>query len=185
MIEFSTLIVLFISLTSLTIVLRFLRISDNIKAIFLLVLGFCGVFIMLSINITSIAQTWPPSSGFIIFSYGFYGFFYLKKLSFSDINFNRFKSSLIFFTGVSLLCLTLFVEYFYFDGQLGDLTTLILLYSILLIFYDFFPSNYNIEKNFTFLFFSLLIILFVFPLFFKSSLINSASRHSPPVGETP
>ena len=86
--------------------------------------------------------------------------FSLDYQAYTLFNLNK---SVISFLGIVLFLLFSLLEIFFFDGVLSNNTVTLLIFSFLLISYNYVPDKFSFELNFMIVFLAFIIVLIVMP----------------------
>jgi len=81
------------------------------------------------------------------------------------------------FLGIIILFLDIYFNYRFFDPQFGGLDNLIIFFSLNLIFYNIIPEKFEYERDFTFLFSFIILLIFVIPTVIFSSFSDLSSTN--------
>jgi len=123
-------------------------------------------------------------TGLIILLIGFFWTFYYssktdmpisdKRTNILDkISINGLLIPYFEYIGIFLLLLIFSVEFLYSDSNFGQSSTLVLLFSLILLSYNSVPSDFWKERDFMFLFFFFLILFVAFPPIFENALSST------------
>ena len=143
-----------------------------------------AVITIIGLSITLFRMKLSKEMGLIVLLVGFFWTFYYrsktdmltsnKRTNFLDrISINGLLIPYFEYIGIFLLLLIFSVEFLHSDSNFGQSSTLVLLFSLILLFYNSVPSDFWKERDFIFLFFFFLILFVTFPPFFENALSST------------